>query len=42
MNFYEIIETYNPLNLINVIKLIVKHYNQDLKNITVILIVDSI
>ncbi|CAG8798543.1 3185_t:CDS:2, partial [Racocetra persica] len=41
MDLYEIIETYNPPNPMDVVKLIAKHYNRDLKSATIILVVDG-
>ncbi|PKY18187.1 hypothetical protein RhiirB3_430949 [Rhizophagus irregularis] len=41
MDLYEIIEIYNPPHPMDVVKLIAKHYNRDLKSATVILIVDG-
>ncbi|CAG8501492.1 13693_t:CDS:1, partial [Acaulospora colombiana] len=37
----KIIETYEPPDLLDVMTLIAKHYNQDLKNVIVILVVDG-
>ncbi|CAG8691070.1 16884_t:CDS:2, partial [Racocetra fulgida] len=41
MDLYEIIETYYPPNPMDVVKLIAKHYNRDLKSATIILVVDG-
>ncbi|CAG8455748.1 11633_t:CDS:2 [Acaulospora colombiana] len=41
MTLNKIIETYEPPDPLDVVTLIAKHYNQDLKNITVILVVDG-
>ncbi|CAG8520800.1 247_t:CDS:2 [Ambispora leptoticha] len=41
MKFYKIIETYEPPNPLDVVTLIAKHHNRDLKNVTVILVVDG-
>ncbi|RHZ90174.1 hypothetical protein Glove_5g80 [Diversispora epigaea] len=41
MMFHEIIRTYKPPDPLDVVTLIAKHYNRDLRNITVILVVDS-
>ncbi|RIB13229.1 hypothetical protein C2G38_2198446 [Gigaspora rosea] len=41
MDLYEIIETYKPPNPMDVMKLVAKYYNRDLKSVTVILVVDG-
>ncbi|RHZ76437.1 hypothetical protein Glove_197g38 [Diversispora epigaea] len=41
MKLYKIIETYEPPNPMDVVTLIAKHHNQDLKDVTVILVVDG-
>ncbi|RHZ79917.1 hypothetical protein Glove_140g108 [Diversispora epigaea] len=41
MKFHEVIKTYEPPNPLDVISLISKYYNQDMKNIVVILVVDG-
>ncbi|CAG8781748.1 645_t:CDS:2, partial [Acaulospora colombiana] len=40
--FPEIINKYEPPDPLDVVKLIAKHHNRDLKNVTVILVVDGI
>ncbi|CAG8433446.1 1783_t:CDS:10 [Diversispora eburnea] len=41
MMFHEIIRTFKPPDALNVVTLIAKHHNRDLKNVTVILVVDG-
>ncbi|CAI2189932.1 16769_t:CDS:2 [Funneliformis geosporum] len=41
MRLHEIIETYKPPDPLDVVSVIAKHHNRDLKNVTVILVVDG-
>ncbi|KAF0546337.1 putative crinkler family protein [Gigaspora margarita] len=41
MNLDDIIETYDPPSPLNVVSLVAKYYNRDVKNVTVILVVDG-
>ncbi|KAF0465052.1 putative crinkler family protein [Gigaspora margarita] len=41
MRLHEIIETYKPPDPLDVVSVIAKHYNRDLKSVTVILVVDG-